>query len=82
MRGIIDMKRTGKRIRELCEAKGLSPQDVADMMGLAEKRTVYFWYAGDRLPSIDNLFMLSRILGTTIDDLFVEKEENNEEVKQ
>ena len=74
MHGVIDMQRTGKHLRELCEAKGLSPQGIADMMGLADKRTVYFWYAGDRLPSIDNMFMLSRILGTTLDGLFVEKD--------
>ena len=80
MRGIIDLRGTGKHIREMCEARGLSSQDIADMMGLADKRTVYFWYAGDRLPSIDNLFMLSRILETTIDDLFIEREDA--EVKQ
>ena len=77
MRGVIDLKLTGKRIHDMCELKKLTTEALAEMMMLSDRRIIYYWYSGEKLPSIDNIYMLSRILGTTVDNLFIERKEDN-----
>ena len=77
MRGVIDLKLTGKRIHDMCEFKKLTTEVLAEMMMLSDRRIIYYWYSGEKLPSIDNIYMLSRILGTTVDNLFIERKEDN-----
>ena len=59
---VIDMCATGTHIKELMTARELSVQDVQDAMGLASPQAVYRWLCGSNLPSVDNLYALSRFL--------------------
>ena len=42
-------------------------------MGLASPQAVYRWLKGGNMPSVDNLFALSRYLDVQMDDVIVEK---------
>lgn len=70
---VIDMYATGTHIKELMDARELSVQDVQDAMGLASPQAVYRWLRGSNLPSVDNLFALSRYLNIQMDDVIVAK---------
>ena len=70
---VIDMRATGTHIKELMTARELSVQDVQDAMGLASPQAVYRWLRGSNMPSVDNLFALSRYLNVQMDDVIVEK---------
>ena len=70
---VIDMCATGTHIKELMTARELSVQDVQDAMGLASPQAVYRWLCGSNLPSVDNLYALSRYLNVQMDDVIVEK---------
>ena len=70
---VIDMRATGAHIKELMDARELSVQDVQDAMGLASPQTVYRWLRGSNMPSVDNLYALSRYLDTSMDDMIIEK---------
>ena len=70
---VIDMCATGTHIKELMDARKLSVQDVQDAMGLASPQAVYRWLYGSNLPSVDNLFALSRYLNVQMEDVIVEK---------
>ena len=67
------MRATGTHIKELMDARELSVQDVQEAMGLASPQAVYRWLCGSNMPSVDNLYALSRYLDTSMDDMIIEK---------
>ena len=66
---VLDVKKTGKRIKELREEKNLSIEDVCEYMGFESVQAIYKWQRGDGMPSVDNLYALSRLFDTTVDDI-------------
>ena len=70
---VIDMHATGTHIKELMVARDISVQDVQEAMGLASPQAVYRWLCGSNLPSVDNLFALSRYLNVQMEDVLVEQ---------
>ena len=67
----INMKATGARITELRKQCGLKVKDISDFMGFTEPQAVYKWQRGESLPSLDNIFALSVLFNTTIEDIIV-----------
>ena len=66
---------TGARIKQLRKAKGIKVTELSEYMGFSEPQAVYKWQRGETLPSVDNLFALSRILETSIEDILVGDDE-------
>lgn len=75
---VIDVKATGKRIKELREAHHLKVAEVAEFMGFESDQAVYKWQRGDSLPTVDNLFALSRLFNTPVDEIIRESRERDE----
>lgn len=65
----IDRVCTGKRIKRYMDALGLTARDIQDYLQLGSVQSVYHWLEGKSLPTMDNLFAMSVLLGATIDDL-------------
>ena len=70
---VINMRATGTHIKALMDTREVTVQDVQDAMGLASPQAVYRWLCGSNLPSVDNLFALSRYLNVQMDDVIIEK---------
>lgn len=68
---VIDFPATGRNIQRLRKAKGLSVRDMQEWFNFAEPRAIYKWLNGQSLPSVDNLFALSALLGVPIDDILI-----------
>ena len=68
---VIDPKASGKQLRTLCAAHGLSPKEIQQCLGLASSQAVYHWHSGRSLPSIDNLYALSKLLNVHMEDFLV-----------
>ena len=66
---IINAKETGARIRELRVINHLKVSDISRYMGFESDQAVYKWQRGDSLPTVDNLYALSVLFNTTIDDI-------------
>lgn len=66
---ILDAKATGARIKQLRIQKKLRVEDVARFMGFESEQAVYKWQRGDSLPTIDNLYALSFLFETSVDDI-------------
>ena len=49
-------------------------REMQKKLGLSCPQPIYRWLRGRTLPSIDNLYTLSRILGLTVDDLLVPRQ--------
>ena len=70
---VIDLTATGAHLKELLEKRGVTVQDIQEAMGLASPQAVYRWLCGSNLPSVDNLFALSRYLNVQMEDVLVEQ---------
>ena len=66
------MRATGTHIKELMDTREATVQDVQKAMGLASPQAVYRWLCGSNMPSVDNLFALSRYLNTSMDEMIIE----------
>ena len=71
----INVVATGARIKKLRKEKGIKVTELSEFMGFSEPQAVYKWQRGETLPSVDNLFALSRILETSIEDILVGDDE-------
>lgn len=71
----IDRAQTGKLLEKLAREYHLSPGDICNYLSLSCVQTVYRWFEGVNVPSIDNLFALSRLFHMRMDDLIVEEGE-------
>ncbi len=74
---VIDPDATGKNIIALRKARGLTVKDIQQFFGFEEPQAVYKWQQGKSLPTVDNLLALSVLLGVTIEQILVCK--NNKE---
>lgn len=70
---IIDIKATGQRMKDLCREEGLSVSQIKRQLNLSCAQTVYKWFSGQNIPSIENFYALSLMLGVTMDELLVTK---------
>ena len=73
---VIDVERTGQRLRKLARDNHVTDQDVAGYLGFTSPRAIYKWYKGECLPTIDSLFALSKLYGVSIDEMIVEVEQS------
>lgn len=66
----VNLIKTGERIQQLRKYRGLTAVQVTDALGIS-RSAYYRWVWGDSLPTVDNLVMLSDILGVRVDDIIV-----------
>ncbi|MGX8833723.1 helix-turn-helix transcriptional regulator [Amedibacillus sp. YH-ame6] len=64
----INLELTGKKIKKAIEESEYEEIELADYFKVSV-RTIKYWKSGDRLPSLDNFFYLSKILDTNIENL-------------
>lgn len=75
---VLDVIAIGARIKELRKAHHYTVEDVARFMGFESEQAVYKWQRGDSLPTVDNLFALSRLLDTTVDEILTGEMEEDD----
>lgn len=68
---VIDAEGTGKNILRLRQECGLSVRDMQGFFGFEEPRVIYMWQHGQCLPSVDNLYALSTLLGVPMNEILV-----------
>ncbi len=64
---VLKVNAVGERIRRQRIKCGLKVRDVADFMGFESEQAVYKWQRGDALPTVENLYALSRLFGVSVD---------------
>lgn len=70
---IIDAEGTGNKIKSKMISAGMGAKDLQRECGLSVVQSIYKWFNGDSVPTIDNLVILSALFGCKIDDLLVIK---------
>lgn len=66
----IDSILTGNKIKALMNQKQVDVKLLANSLGVSNQ-AVYKWLNGKALPSLDNIFQISKLLGTSVDELIV-----------
>lgn len=75
----IDMVATGKHFTKILNESGFTDRELSAIMGLSVQ-SINKWRHGHNLPDIENLFILSRLLGMKVDDLLVPQAEIDNDV--
>lgn len=70
----IDMERSGKKMKQLITQAGYDVKALQKYLRLSCPQPVYRWFKGQVLPTVDHLFMMSKLLGIHMEDFLVEKE--------
>ncbi len=68
---IINLKKTGKNIYKFCRKKGITVNEIRMFMNFACCQTIYRWFHGKSLPSLDNFFALSILLDISMENILV-----------
>ena len=68
---LIDQKATGLRLKELMEKNGYTVSDLRKYLSLACPQSVYHWFSGKSLPSLENFYALGELFHVSIDEMLV-----------
>lgn len=70
----IDLLLTGQLLRIRIRRAGLTVKQVQNELGLECPQSIYRWFSGQALPSVENLYLLHQILGCSMENLLVTKD--------
>lgn len=68
---VIDPIATGANIARLRQERGLTVRDLQLFFGFEEPQAIYKWQRGQSLPSVDNLYALSRLFQISMNEILV-----------
>lgn len=63
----IDLRETGMNLHRIMDKRGITPKDIKEYLNLTSVQSVYNWWNGLNMPTIDNLYALSQFLRVPID---------------
>lgn len=69
-----DIQASGRRMREVRVARGLSAKEVMDYMGFESVQAIYKWESGKCFPQADNLLALAKFYQVNPFELIVEED--------
>ena len=87
----LDMIMTGQILKNNIKKRGYTVREIQKLLNLSCPQPIYRWMRGRTMPSLDNLYMLSSILGVHMEDLLLPKQdevwllqwdENNQESRR
>ena len=70
---IIDVHATGAHIRQLRVERGYSVREIQTFLGFENPQAIYYWQHGRNLPTVDNLYALSKLWGVSMDEIIIEQ---------
>ena len=71
LKPVLDLAATGAKIKTVMKDKGITTRELQIIMDFPYVQTIYNWFAGKNMPTIDNLVVLAKILAVPMDDLVV-----------
>ncbi len=71
----VDPHETGRNIKRLMDEKNMTVKELCSIMGFSCVQSIYNWFHGKTLPSLDNLVILAHALGVTMDDIIIVRRE-------
>ncbi len=69
---MIDTKATGANLRKLCKEHSISVAQIQQRLNIGAFQSVYNWFSGKTLPSLENFYELSKMLYTPMNQIIIE----------
>ncbi|MBR5032574.1 MAG: helix-turn-helix transcriptional regulator [Treponema sp.] len=73
LKPVLDLDATGAKIKTLMKQRGITPRQLQLILNFPYVQTVYNWFAGKNMPTLDNLVVLAKVLDVAMDDIVVTK---------
>ena len=73
LKPVLDLEATGTKIKTLMKQRGITPRQLQILLNFPYVQTVYNWFAGKNMPTLDNLVVLAKVLNVAMDDIVVTK---------
>ena len=73
LKPVLDLVATGTKIKTLMKQRGITPRQLQILLNFPYVQTVYNWFAGKNMPTLDNLVVLAKVLNVAMDDIVVTK---------
>lgn len=71
----IDVEQTGKWLKYCLKEAGYSVKEVQEYLQLECPQSIYRWFQGKRLPTVEHLYSLSKLLGVHMEELIRTKDD-------
>ena len=65
----INKKETGVNLRRIMDIRGVKPKDIQEYLGLGCVQSIYRWLDGVSMPTVDNLYAISKMLQVPMDSI-------------
>lgn len=65
----LDRRETGLRLYRCIARSGRTNSEIAEFLELTTPRVLYEWMNGTKMPSLENLYNLARLLNVRIEDI-------------
>ncbi len=75
---VIDVQETGRQLKKACDRRQVNPRELQEFLGLAALQSIYGWFQGRALPSLDNFYALSCYLGMRMEELVIPRRDSRE----
>ena len=69
----VDPEATGSNIKRFRIQNEISVSALCEIIGISEQ-AFYAWQRGDKLPCLDHLVILAKVLHTTLDEIVATRE--------
>ena len=66
---VLDMIATGQNIKMIMCERGYTVKDVQTYLKLSTSQSIYHWFDGKSMPTVDNLYALSDLFCLPVDAL-------------
>lgn len=78
----LDMMKTGQNLKQAIQDSGYTVRELQEILHFECPQSIYRWMKGESLPSLDNLYILCKLLGIAMEDILVAREANQEKVQE
>lgn len=65
----VNVKETGLNIKRIMKQRNLSVIDLQEACGFSTNQSVYHWFHGKNLPTVDNLVILANLFNCPVDNI-------------
>ena len=65
----LDIYLTGQNIKHIMHSRGMTVKKIQEYLGLQTPQSIYHWFYGKNLPTVDNLYSLSTLFMMPMDDI-------------
>lgn len=68
---VINLTATGERINRKRKELGISVKTLQEYFGMNNRSSIYRWFRGESLPTLENMYALSILFDVSMDELVV-----------